>query len=136
MTRSPSPAPDPEPPQASANGFVVVLDADALGDRESRAVWVHGRAVLICRVGRRHFAVANRCPHAGRALAGGRLSQRPFGRPTLACPVHDARFDLTTGAVRSRLTQKRLETYPVRVVDGRVEVAVPPAHPEPMGDDA
>ena len=132
----PPAAPQTAPAHAPDSRFVAVLDADALGDRESLAVWVHGLALLICRVGRRHFAVANRCPHAGRPLAGGRLSQRPFGRPTLACPVHDARFDLTTGAVRSRLTQKPLETYPVRVVDGRVEVAVPPARPEPVSDDA
>ena len=44
------------------------------------------------------------------------------------CPLHGARFELASGRCMGG-AYKDLRTFPVRVVDGQVEVAVPDAKP-------
>lgn len=69
-------------------------------------------------------AVDGACPHRGGPLAEGTLRDG-----VLSCPWHWFRFDLRTGEHLGR-ADLRLRRYPVRVVDGIVEVCIPPAAPE------
>jgi nitrite reductase/ring-hydroxylating ferredoxin subunit len=62
-------------------------------------------------------AVHNVCSHAYAKLDEGRL------RGTrVICPLHGAGFDVRTGAVLGAPATAPLKSYPVRVVDGRIEV--------------
>lgn len=64
-------------------------------------------------------AVHNICSHAYAKMDEGRL------RGTrLICPLHGASFDVRTGAVLGAPANAPLRSYPVRVVDGRIEVQV------------
>ena len=64
-------------------------------------------------------AVHNVCSHAYAKLDEGRL------RGTrVICPLHGASFDVRTGAVLGAPATVPLASYPVRVVDGRIEVQV------------
>jgi 3-phenylpropionate/trans-cinnamate dioxygenase ferredoxin subunit len=64
-------------------------------------------------------AVHNVCSHAYARLDEGRL------RGTrVICPLHGASFDVRTGAVLGAPATVPLASYPVRVVDGRIEVQV------------
>lgn len=70
-------------------------------------------------------AVEGACPHRGGPLAEGMVRDG-----VVSCPRHWFRFDLRTGEHVGG-PELRLRCYPVRVVDGMVEVCVPPA-PPPM----
>jgi nitrite reductase/ring-hydroxylating ferredoxin subunit len=64
-------------------------------------------------------AVHNVCSHAFARMDEGRL------RGTrLICPLHGAGFDVRTGAVLGAPATAPLRSYPVRVVDGMIEVQV------------
>jgi nitrite reductase/ring-hydroxylating ferredoxin subunit len=69
-------------------------------------------------------AVDGACPHRGGPLADGIVRNG-----VVTCPLHWFRFDLRTGEhVGDR--ELRLARFPVRVVDGTVEVLLPPTPPE------
>jgi nitrite reductase/ring-hydroxylating ferredoxin subunit len=64
-------------------------------------------------------AIDNVCTHDGGTLGEGELDEC-----LVECPRHGARFDLLTGEVRALPAVYPVNAYPVRVVDGRVEVDV------------
>lgn len=106
----------------SAGADAAWLDALADGDLAAGAqasVLLRGARVLVCRSDAGLHAVADLCPHAMQPLQGGRLRGT-----TLRCPRHGACFDLSTGRPVNPVTDRPLKVYPVRVVDGRIEVNV------------
>ncbi|MEO2236809.1 MAG: Rieske (2Fe-2S) protein [Candidatus Poseidoniia archaeon] len=64
------------------------------------------------------YASDNRCPHEGYPLARGRF----FGESVLMCIWHSFAFNLEDG--RCLAGDEDLAVYPVRVVDGEIEVDV------------
>jgi nitrite reductase/ring-hydroxylating ferredoxin subunit len=100
--------------------YVTVCAVGDLPDGALLTVEADGRPLAVCNVGGTLFAVDDMCPHAGASLGGGRLEGT-----RVVCPFHAARFDLATGDAVSGPTEHGLATYPVRVADGRVEVALP-----------
>jgi 3-phenylpropionate/trans-cinnamate dioxygenase ferredoxin component len=64
-------------------------------------------------------AIDNVCTHDGGVLGEGELDEC-----LVECPRHGARFDLCTGEVRALPAVFPVNAYPVRIVDGRVEVDV------------
>jgi 3-phenylpropionate/trans-cinnamate dioxygenase ferredoxin subunit len=80
---------------------------------------VAGQSILICYSKDRYFAVASRCSHADESLECGKVRAG-----WIACPVHGARFDLETGQAMNPPAKEPIRTYPLRVVEGIIEVAV------------
>lgn len=68
------------------------------------------------------FALANRCPHRGGPLAEGIVHGH-----SVACPLHDWKIDLESGRAHPP-DEGCAARYPVRVVDGRIELALLPCH--------
>ena len=66
--------------------------------------------------GRIH-AVSNICSHALQTLNEGRL-----GNNWIACPLHGARFDLTTGAAKNPPATKPIPVYETRTAGDWIEV--------------
>lgn len=62
-------------------------------------------------------AIDNVCTHDGGTLGEGDLDGT-----CVECPRHGGQFDIRTGAVRAMPPVFPVNAYPVRVVDGRVEV--------------
>lgn len=85
---------------------------------------IKGWPVLVCRSEQGFHAVINRCTHAASPLTDGRVR-----RSSITCPLHGARFDLVTGKCLG-LPYLPLKVFPVRVVEGRLEVAVPDEEPD------
>ncbi|CAN5317438.1 hypothetical protein BH24PSE2_BH24PSE2_00480 [soil metagenome] len=65
------------------------------------------------------YAIEDVCTHDGEELTGG-----PVVGDEIVCPRHGARFCIKTGAVTAPPAYEPVPTYPVRVVDGRVQVQV------------
>jgi 3-phenylpropionate/trans-cinnamate dioxygenase ferredoxin subunit len=99
--------------------FQPAVEASAIPPDSSHAVNVAGISLLICNSDGKLFAIQNRCPHQGRPLEGGRVR-----RGTIACPLHGMRFELGSGKPLGQLTTTPLRTFPTRIVDGVIEVAI------------
>ena len=84
-----------------------------------RCFTLGGAAVLLCHTRDGVHAVENICTHAYARLDEGRLRGH-----RVICPLHGASFDVRTGAVLGAPATVPLKSYPVRVVDGRIEVQV------------
>jgi len=104
----------------SEPGFVPVAREDEVALGEVRVVSAEGKSLALghCSDGT-WGAIDNVCTHDGGVLGEGELDGC-----TVECPRHGARFDLTTGEVRALPAVFPVNAYPVRVVDGRVEVKV------------
>lgn len=100
--------------------FVPVARADEVPAGEVKVV--HARDKSIC-LGHCEDdtwgAIDNVCTHDGGVLGEGELEEC-----LVECPRHGARFDLLTGEVRALPAVYPVNVYPVRVVDGVVEVDV------------
>ncbi|MBP2411497.1 nitrite reductase (NADH) small subunit [Arthrobacter stackebrandtii] len=111
------------PSRAAAQWFPVCRLSD-LEDSWGEAALVNGQQLAMFRVGPENvFAVSHADPATSahvmaRGLVGSRGSTH-----TIASPLHKEVYSLATGECFGD-AGLRLGTYPVRVVDGAVEVAL------------
>ena len=138
--------------------FEPVLDVSELPEGTMRRVSRGELDILLAHTPAGIVATDDRCPHMSAPLSIGELEDC-----VVACPLHEGRFDLSSGetvqmpttggldadgayhptwspggrdakvdppgtkAEARRLTRvRRLRYYPLRIVDGRVEVALGP----------
>lgn len=86
---------------------------------------IGGWRIFVMRIDGDYFAINDRCPHAASALSEGRVR-----RGHVMCPLHGARFDAKTGKCAGG-AYADVRTFPVRIVDGAIEIDVPPEPPGP-----
>ena len=55
-------------------------------------VKANGQSILVAQVGSKHCAIANKCPHLGLPMSGGKVENG-----VVTCPFHGAKFDMNTG---------------------------------------
>jgi len=97
---------------------VAIGSADELAPGQRKLVFIDGRSVVVFNVDGEMYAVENACPHNGASLAGGQIEGR-----LLQCPAHGLRFDVGTGCMPGK-GGLNLTTFPVRIVDGRLELII------------
>ncbi len=100
------------------------ISETVLRDAGSRTVKIGNKQIALFARGDHIYACNNRCPHEGYPLKEGTLSDTC----TLTCNWHNWKFDLRTG--ENTIGGDHLRVYPVRVVDGTVQVDVANASPE------
>jgi len=66
-----------------------------------------------------YYAIADICTHDQGPLGEGEVEDHQ-----IICPRHGARFDIRTGEVLTLPAVKGVVSYPVRVVDGMVEIGI------------
>ncbi len=99
--------------------YQLLLQAEELPVGRTRCFDLGEHQVLLCHTKEGFFAVHNICSHAYARLDEGRL------RGTrVICPLHGASFDVRDGSVKGPPAYEGIRSYPVRVTDGRVEVAL------------
>lgn len=82
-----------------------------------------GWYVLVGKTEDGFHAVNDRCTHQAALLSGGRIR-----RGAVMCPLHGARFEMTSGRCLGG-TYKDLRTFPLRITDGMIEVYLPDSPP-------
>ncbi len=97
--------------------WVDVAKKQDLGPGAWRTVDVNDVLIAIFNIDGKYYAIEDMCTHDGETLAGGEIEGCE-----IICPRHGARFDITTGEVLSEPAYEDLETFPVRVEDGMVQV--------------
>jgi len=100
--------------------FAAVCAATDVPPGEMRRLDIGGRPVALYNVDGTFYATAAICTHEHADLTLGTLDGK-----RVSCPLHGARFDVTTGRVLSPPAYKPLKAFATRVVAGNVEVDLP-----------
>ena len=99
--------------------WIPITRAGNIPLREGRAVTVAGQEIAIFHLEDRYLTIENKCPHKGGPLCDGIVSGA-----TVVCPLHGQRFDLETGMPVLASQPACLATFPTRVEDGVIFVAL------------
>ena len=105
--------------------FVVVARVGEIPAGAGRCFEVAGRLVAVFFDGGDYAAIDDLCPHMGASLSSGPLSPGGVRTAVVTCPWHAWRFRLHDGAWCDD-ERLKADVFAVRVVDGMIEVAVPP----------
>lgn len=101
--------------------YVAVAPADAIAEGTVQAFVVGDVEIAVAQCEGSFYAFTNICSHEHAYLSEGEVDTDLCW---IECPLHGAQFDLATGRVRALPATEPIETYPTRVVDGQVEVAL------------
>ena len=103
-----------------AGEYLPVLDASTLPPGKGETVLLAGQRIAVFNVGGEFYALDDDCPHRGGPLGSGWVDVE---KCAVACPLHGWEFDIKTGACLT-VPARPVRSHPVRVVDGRLEIAV------------
>ena len=106
------------PPEAC--DFVTVAESGELTEGERLFVEIDDLPIVVFRIAGMLFAIADTCSHDDGPLGDGDLEGYE-----IICPRHGARFDVRTGKALSLPAVVDIPAYPVREVDGQIEVGIP-----------
>ena len=98
-------------------GWVRAAARSDLAEGEVIGVEVAGHSIALYDADGNPFATDNICTHAYACLSDGWLDGE-----VIECPLHAARFDIRSGKVLDPPATEDLKTYPVRIVDGEIQV--------------
>ena len=92
--------------------------SEPLAEGEMIGLQSGDRHILLCNIEGKHYAVSNICSHGRVLLSKGRLRGG-----TVTCPLHGARFDVTTGQCLGGPATQDIPSYPVTEKDGQLVIA-------------
>jgi 3-phenylpropionate/trans-cinnamate dioxygenase ferredoxin subunit len=105
----------------SGQVFTAVTAAQDIGEKCFSTFEIKGIGVVICRFRDEYFAIENRCSHALSTFDDGRM--RGY---RIMCPLHGGTFDIRDGSCTGLPATKAIRSFPLRIVDGMIEVAIAP----------
>lgn len=101
--------------------YVPVASVDELPNGERLFMEIDGQPIVIFNLGGLYYAIGDLCSHDDGPVGEGMVDGEE-----IICPRHGARFDLRTGKALRMPAVKGIPAYPVRVVDGKIEIGLPP----------
>ncbi len=99
--------------------YHAAFAADEVGPGSMRPVKTGTETILVANVGGDFYAVADRCGESPLPLSYSALEES-----VLVCSWHGCRYDVRSGTRVDPQGGDKIRVYPVRVVDGVVEIAV------------
>lgn len=102
-----------------SGGWHDVATMDELDEDLPTAVSVGDTMIALYLVDGDVFATSDVCTHEFAQLSDGFVEDG-----VIECPLHQARFDCRTGACLAGPAEADVQTFPVKVEDGRVLVQV------------
>ncbi|HSH59465.1 MAG TPA: Rieske 2Fe-2S domain-containing protein, partial [Acidimicrobiales bacterium] len=106
------------PPSDPTGPFVEVARVADVPPGTATTVEIEQQTLALVNVDGTFCAIQNECPHAGGSLGEGKMNGS-----SLTCPLHDATFDVRTGAALSGPTDEPARSYAVEVEGDVVKVA-------------
>jgi 3-phenylpropionate/trans-cinnamate dioxygenase ferredoxin subunit len=97
--------------------WINVIDQNALAEGEHIVVDVDGTDVAVFKIEGQFYAIEDVCTHDGAEIASGELEGYE-----IICPRHGARFCVKTGAVTAPPAYEDIDTFPIRIENGTVQV--------------
>ena len=106
-----------DPSQVS---FLEIAPESELPNGERLYVEIEGLPIVIFNIAGQLFAIGDVCSHDNGPLGDGLLDGN-----LIVCPRHGAEFDIRTGKAVTLPAVVDIPAYPVRVVDGKIEIGIP-----------
>lgn len=100
--------------------YVDISPADQLSDGERLFVEMGGKSIVLFNLAGKLFAIGDVCSHDNGPVGDGEIDENE-----IICPRHGARFDIHTGKATSLPALIDIPAYPVRVVEGMIQIGVP-----------
>ncbi len=100
--------------------YVAVAAVEELPAGERLFVQIDQQPLIVFNIGGQYFAIGDVCSHDGNIL-----DDAPLEGWEVVCPRHGAHFDIRTGKVMALPAVEDIPAFPVRVVDGQIEVGMP-----------
>jgi nitrite reductase/ring-hydroxylating ferredoxin subunit len=104
----------------SAASWRTIASSESIPEGEMHASTFGDKCIAVYNVDGTFYATDNICSHAFALLSDGLLDGC-----VVECPLHNARFDVRTGAVLASPAEHPLDCYPVRLNGDVVEVLIP-----------
>lgn len=99
------------------NEWITVARVEELALGERRVVGMDDTQIVVFNLDGQYYAIENVCTHDGGQLTGGTVEG-----DQIVCPRHGARFCIRTGAALSAPAYEPINTFPVRIENGMVQV--------------
>jgi len=99
--------------------LIKVAETKDIPPGRAATVDLEGRAVALFNVDGRFYAIDDTCTHRG-----GPLSEGEVEGTVVTCPLHGARFDVTTGDVLGPPAAARVGRYDVLVEGEDVKISI------------
>jgi 3-phenylpropionate/trans-cinnamate dioxygenase ferredoxin subunit len=100
--------------------FFEIAPESELPNGERLFVDIGDNPIVIFNIAGKFYAIGDVCTHDDGPLGDGDLEEF-----NIVCPRHGAEFDVRTGKAASMPAVVDIPAYPVRVIDGTIEVGVP-----------
>jgi 3-phenylpropionate/trans-cinnamate dioxygenase ferredoxin component len=100
--------------------FISIASQDELPNGERLFLVIDDVYLVVFNIAGDLYAIADLCSHDDGPLGEGELDGH-----LVACPRHGARFDVRTGEACTLPAVEAIPAYPVRLVDGHIEVGLP-----------
>ena len=100
--------------------YVEIAPASELPNGERMFVEIEGKPIVIFNVAGQYFSIADVCSHDEGPVGEGDLEGY-----NITCPRHGAQFDVRTCGVTQMPAVVDIPAYPVRVVDGTIQLGIP-----------
>jgi len=100
--------------------YLEIAPASELPSGERLFVEIAGKPIVIFNIAGQFFSIADVCSHDDGPVGEGDLEGY-----NITCPRHGAEFDVRTGQVMSMPAVVDIPAYPVRVVDGMIQLGIP-----------
>jgi 3-phenylpropionate/trans-cinnamate dioxygenase ferredoxin component len=100
--------------------FLPIAPLDELPNGERLFVSIENVPIVIFNIAGGLFAIEDTCTHDGNPL-----DDAPLEGHAVICPRHGARFDVRDGKALAMPAVEDVDAYPVRVVDGQIELGWP-----------
>ena len=100
--------------------FLDIAPASELPSGERLFIEVESKSIVIVNIAGQYFAIADICTHDDGPLGDGDLEGY-----NIVCPRHGGEFDVRTGQAVQMPAVVDIPAYPVRVVDGMIQLGIP-----------
>ncbi|MCJ7626281.1 MAG: non-heme iron oxygenase ferredoxin subunit [Anaerolineaceae bacterium] len=108
-------------PYSSDYEYYQIAEIHEIPPGERLFLEIDDIALIVFNINGEYFALDDMCTHDY-----GSLGEAEIEDYRVTCPRHGAKFDIRTGEALSLPAVKRLSTYPIRIVDGIIEIGVKP----------
>lgn len=99
--------------------WYTVAKQDELKPGKTKEVFVEDIDIMLINLDGTLFAVENLCTHDGGSLSAGEVEG-----DEIICPRHGARFCVKTGEATTPPAYEDIESFPVRIENGEVQILV------------
>jgi 3-phenylpropionate/trans-cinnamate dioxygenase ferredoxin component len=100
--------------------FLEIAPVSEFPNGERLFIEVEGKSIVIFNIADQYFAIADICTHDDGPLGDGDIEGY-----NIVCPRHGGEFDVRTGQAVQMPAVVDIPAYPVRVVDGMIQLGIP-----------